>query len=126
MCFVVLFWHVAVAVYFYPSPTAALSLPEGAYWLYLGSDEIEASSGTSGRCTGNLFKDNYVEGSARGVYMSETRDNMITSNSFIDTDENEFEDSDGLLWTVSGLIPFWPVPWWQDCARLGGMMVLTT
>ena len=87
-------YHVAVAV--------SLSLPEGAYWLYLGSDEIEASSGTSGRCTGNLFKDNLIEGSARGVYMSETRDNMITSNIFLDTEENELEDSDGLLWSVSG------------------------
>ncbi|CAN0177951.1 unnamed protein product, partial [Laminaria digitata] len=80
-----------------------LNTGDRSYWLYLGSDEIEASSGTSGRCTGNLFKNNYIEGSARGVYMSETRDNMITTNTFIDTPDNEFEDSDGLLWNVSGV-----------------------
>ena len=27
---------------------------------------------------------------------------MITSNIFLDTEENELEDSDGLLWSVSG------------------------
>lgn len=92
-------YHLAVSVSLSLPPSLLWS--EGAYWLYLGSDEIQASSGTSGRCTGNLFKDNLIDGSARGVYMSETRDNMITSNIFLDTPENELEDSDGLLWNVS-------------------------
>ncbi|CAN0091526.1 unnamed protein product [Ectocarpus sp. 6 AP-2014] len=67
-------------------------------WMYLGSDEVEASAATDGMCTGNLFQNNYLEGSETGVAMTETRDTMLIGNTFIDTDNNEWKDSDGLVW----------------------------
>lgn len=68
----------------------------------MGSDPIEASAATSGRCTGNLFENNYAETASLGVMMRESRDSMVIGNTFVDTDKNEWEDSDGLLWKVIG------------------------
>ncbi|CAM9170241.1 unnamed protein product [Scytosiphon promiscuus] len=67
-------------------------------WLYLGSDPVEASAATSGRCTGNLFENNLFETASIGVMMRETNDNMLIGNTFVDTPKNEWEDSDGLVW----------------------------
>ncbi len=70
--------------------------------MYLGSDEVEASAATEGRCTGNLFQNNRIETSTLGVMMRDTRDTMMIGNSFTDADKNEWENSDGLLWKVNG------------------------
>ncbi|CAB1118834.1 MEP7d [Ectocarpus sp. CCAP 1310/34] len=75
-----------------------LTYPRGAIWMYLGSDEVEASAATDGMCTGNLFQNNYLERSDTGVSLTETRDTMLIGNTFIDTDNNEWRDSDGLVW----------------------------
>lgn len=73
----------------------------GAIWFYLGSDEVLASEDTGGRCTGNLFENNYINGATYGVYMSEADGNMFLNNTFVDTDENEWVDNEELLWKVS-------------------------
>lgn len=54
-----------------------------------------------GRCTGNMIKDNYVDGAATGVYMKSCDENELISNTFVNTDENYWEDNEGLLWKVS-------------------------
>lgn len=60
-----------------------------------------ASEDTGGRCTGNLFQNNYINGATYGVYMSEADANEFLDNTFIDTDENEWIDNEELLWKVS-------------------------
>ena len=73
---------------------------KGALWMYLGSDPVEASEATEGRCTDNLFQNNHFETSSLGVMMRDTRGTQVIGNTFIDTDKNEWEDSDGLVWKV--------------------------
>lgn len=68
--------------------------------MYKGSDPVEASAEQKGRCTNNLFKDNRLESATLGFRMSETRETQVIGNTFIDTEESTFEDSDGLLWMV--------------------------
>lgn len=68
--------------------------------MYLGSDPVEASEATEGRCTDNLFQNNRFEGASLGVNMRETRGTQVIGNTFVDTDDNEWEDSDGLVWKV--------------------------
>lgn len=70
--------------------------------MYLGSDAVEASAATNGRCTDNLFQNNRFETSSLGVMMRETRGTQVIGNTFVDTDKNEWEDSDGLVWKVRG------------------------
>ncbi|CAN0253971.1 unnamed protein product [Pylaiella littoralis] len=69
-----------------------------AIWQYVGSDEIIASAATNGRCTANLFQNNYVEDAALGVNLAQTRDTMVIGNTFVDIGDNKFAGSDGLLW----------------------------
>lgn len=64
---------------------------------------MEASEATEGRCTGNIFEDNYVNNAHYGVYMREADHNRYIGNTFIDTKENEWVDNLGLLWKVSGI-----------------------
>lgn len=73
----------------------------GAIWVFRGNDEAEASADLEGRCTGNIIQENYVSGAERGVDMKETDGNDMIGNTFLDTDGNEWEDNDDLLWKVS-------------------------
>lgn len=73
----------------------------GAIWFYLGSDAVEASEYVDGMCTDNLFQNNYIESASLGVAMKQARDNKIISNTFVGAEESEFDDANGLLWTVS-------------------------
>ncbi|CAM9164983.1 unnamed protein product [Sphacelaria rigidula] len=78
-----------------------------AIWFYLGSDEVIASEDTGGRCTGNLFQNNYINGATYGVYMSEADANEFLDNTFIDTDENEWIDNEELLWKDNNVHDGW-------------------
>lgn len=47
-----------------------------------------------------MFQNNYLDTAENGVLMRETNDNIMIGNTFVNTPENEWEDSDGLLWKV--------------------------
>lgn len=92
--------------------------------MYLGSDAVEASAATNGRCTDNLFQNNRFETSSLGVMMRETRGTQVIGNTFVDTDKNEWEDSDGLVWKVRlgerGVFWVWGILRCPSRLKLGG------
>eukprot|EP00903_Cladosiphon_okamuranus_P015200 g14050.t1 len=67
-------------------------------WMYLGSDPVEASEATDGMCADNLWQNNRFEKSSLGVVMKDTLRTQVIGNTFIDTDKNQWKNSDGLLW----------------------------